>query len=129
VTIDEIIERLEKASGPDRELDAAIAIEIGAYPTDWQARLPGYSLEYFMAWSGFADNYTSSIDAALTLVAADAVWSIGRRIKVDGYVAIIDGLWGRPQPMTPRSYHSHLGATPALALCIAALRARKASQP
>lgn len=119
-TMDELIERLENAKGPDRDLDAFIAREVGAYPSDWQTTLPGYSLEYFLAWSSCAPAYTSSIDAALTLVP-------------EGHGYIINAEHGeKPQASIPYDAGSgymhalwYFAATPALALCIASLKARK----
>lgn len=105
-SLSDLIARLEKATGDSRTLDAMIhhlvrdGIGNGAY--------------------SHAPQYTSSIDAAMTLVpeghhfgldtaAADEVYSFAS-IMLNG-VAI-----GRPA--------NHAGRTPAIALCIAALRAR-----
>mgnify|MGYP003532425894 FL=1 len=99
--------RCEKAEGPDRELDAAImrlfANSVESDDGDW--------------WYGPHDEmprkvpaFTASLDAALTLVPEECGWMVmGCAAKV-----------GR-QPSR--------GATPALALASAALRARAEPQP
>lgn len=96
--IAELIQRLEKATGPDVELDHALGMLVGV-----------------------GGDYTRSIDAALTLVPEPAVKSDGGRmvdIRLDerrnvGFATV--------------NYDfSAQGATPAIALCIAALKARAA---
>lgn len=140
----DLIERLEKATGPDRELDAAIYVVTGLRPKDLQ-RL-GYEVELWaergnVFWRGgtvtqgpaFKSGetfpaYTASLDSALTLVpdfinrrwyAADSdSESDGKPVASVFHPA--DVMSGR----IPRS----VGATPAIALCIAALKARAASE-
>lgn len=97
----DLIERLEKATGPDRELDDAIRVACGFPPKPW--------------------NYTASLDAALTLVPARAQWTLEQdaawvRMLSDDDVDEFQGhLFGRE------------GNCTAIALCIAALKARMAS--
>ncbi len=93
MTITELIAALEAAEGPSRVLDYKIAKEVN--PT-----------RHLL--------YTSSIDAALTLVPRGRLWSIGCLVKAPGYVVVLDN-----------DKRSHRGATPALALCIACLSARQ----
>lgn len=99
----EIIERLEKATGPDRNLDAMIhwlmkdGVGVGATQD--------------------APAYTGSLDAAMTLVPEGCEVDLQTRRR---YAAIAD--W------RGRDYGLPLGtsidaATPILALCIAALKA------
>jgi hypothetical protein len=133
--------RCEAASGPDRELDAAIAIEIfdggaahlddprdvtrarkvlishGAQPGDFEVvGFSGVSLRT-------APAYTASLDAAMTLMPKD--WAID--CLKEGEV----GSWY--VNMRPRDWVSEWrfskAATPALVLCAAALRARASVQP
>jgi len=59
MTLATLIERLEKTQGPMRDLDALIAIEMGVNP--------GYQGDG--VWD--CPRYTSSVDAALTLMQAD----------------------------------------------------------
>lgn len=106
---DDLIARLEAATGPSFALDCEISKAAGS-----------------AAWPPRA--YTASIDAALTLVPDGCGWSAG---------------WGQILPDKPMgeariTRNAHFigydanydvivkanAATPALALCIAALRAR-----
>lgn len=143
--LSELIERLEKATGPDRELDWEIALATGVVcrveaPTrDWFFK----DRQYFLGASkgergGFGHkshegcNYTASIDAAISLVPEQ--WFL----TLDRY-SISD----KPEPnsFTWRVCLKHLhgdlegdgpvglaktfatSATPAIALCIASLKA------
>jgi hypothetical protein len=53
IEIEALIERVEKATGPDRELDISICDELG-----WPDK----------AWAGYPAGPTSSLDAAVALV-------------------------------------------------------------
>jgi hypothetical protein len=119
MTDKELIAALEAAEGPDRALDAAIAVAAKAVPYDFE---PAFMTAEWRAiyddrhWR--APDFTASIDAALTLVPEGAFWSITMRgVKRGGFHACCalrdhNGLeW-------------HEGTTPAIALCIAALKAR-----
>ncbi len=132
----ELIGRLERCAGPDRELDAHIAASVGlpmtfcdfdagcyhgdcispgcgkplgltderrSYPADWRddERLP---------------HYTSSIDAAISLVPRPMCWNGGEVNEDDQPWACITDSEGADYAAT--------AATPILALCIAALKAR-----
>jgi hypothetical protein len=109
--MNDIIERLEKASGPDRELDAQIAAQLcdgsvnveGRY---WKPGVRGFCI---------APRYTASIDAAMTLAEG-----FGGEVTFfkDGTAKAF--VW-QPYPMAVEGK----GPTPALALCIAALKAHK----
>lgn len=115
---EELIERLGK-EGPSRELDARIklarrqflfglgavtgAVIGGAVPEGW---IGGISYQPVKA-----PLYTSSIDAALTLVPKGLYWEVHQ-----DNCALVRGPNG----------HDYIGwqaASPAIALCIAALRA------
>jgi hypothetical protein len=109
-----LAERCEQAAGPDRELDAEIALAAGwerkwndsDKPHGWYWRRGDYSWTAEM--EGIPPNYTASLDAAVTLVPEGCGWMVmGNAAKV--------GRW------------PSRGATPALALCAAALRARAAA--
>lgn len=117
-----LIERIEAASELRRQLDADIAREVGRIPKDavldsdgtaWHNRL-GYEVP----------NYTGSLDAAMTLVPENGFceinWYRGR--SDDGKDdATVWALYGE-------EYCCHANAaTPALALCAAALRAKGSS--
>jgi hypothetical protein len=131
--IADLIARLEKAEGPSRELDAEIFAHIGltelqeSHCRSW-CRMAGRTdltrERYIDAW---APAYTASIDAALTLVPDGMWWLIGA-----GRIRQREPLYGaqimRHDPDPP--YTSDViaegehDAGAAVALCIAALRAR-----
>lgn len=138
--LSDLIERLEKATGPDRELDVAIGFAVGRIrerdgnylyatgndsdmvvePNEYDDHLVSQPLSY----------YTASIDAALTLV-PEGSWAGLDPIFFDepGRV-LFDAIICRPDwsQWTPAGEwigrKEARAATPALALCIAALRAR-----
>ena len=126
MTLIELAERCEAATGPDREIDAAIVIAADTAPADMEL---AFGIGW---WRGIYDDrhwlapaYTASLNDAITLLperwklrqmafsapcADDRRWHLnlhGGREGEDTFV-------GR-------------GATPALALTAAALRARAAS--
>lgn len=116
----ELIERLERAEGPDRELDLEIANALGFMCDRTQAFL--------------AKDYTSSIDAALTLVPEGASLEHLGQFMVLG---IDDApLWqAKIRLRTLKNVHDKkrsdvigtgLLKSPVIALCIAALKARSA---
>jgi hypothetical protein len=117
MTKDELVklaERCEAASGPDRELDREIALTFGHpwdYAADWGPR--GHDRPT-------AFPYTASIDAAMTLVPEGP----GRgcfAMSRDRFKRTHCSVW------TDAEFNRKVisaGATPALALCAAALRAR-----
>ena len=100
---EDLAQRCEAATGPDRALDCTIRDTLrlpNDYGADWGAR--GHEIPA-------AHPYTASLDAALTLVPT-GYWSL-KGYSDSLFAADIHGIWqGR-------------GTTPALALCAAALRA------
>lgn len=122
-----LIARLEKATGPDRELDGLIFRAIDEQPGDrWQQ---------FAVGEGGADVwyrecrdekgayispsfYTASIDAALALVPDGLDWD----------VSWVGGVYSGCVGFDATADIDVRGATPAIALCIAALKARAALQ-
>ena len=97
----DLIARLEAAEGPDPRLDREIAVIQGGYKeVGWPA-------------------YTTSMDAALTLVPEGHTYSFIHRIGEYPEASVAAqpdaGFW---------SAVVATAATPALALCIAALKAR-----
>lgn len=109
-----LIARLEALDGPDREVDAEIeARRLGkkkAYPADFE----------------HAPHYTASIDAALTLVPGG--WDVELEIFSDNSTGVT-----LRAPATPvKKYLEERDVvtadsvySPAIALCIAALKARQ----
>lgn len=104
MTLQDLIERLEKATGPDRDLDFAM--------------FEAFVERVLCATCGYLDRpyYTSSIDAALTLVPERMGWQVNASHNGESFYAF--AFVGRG------SYEE--AATPAIALCIAALKARTA---
>lgn len=142
--------RCEAASGPDRELDAAIAVALNigarglladdheylelvrkddgcAVGTYWFKCRSGMSLRT-------AEPYTASLDAAMTLVPeGDRRWELTTEASASDprfgpYQARvhIDEVVDDPDSDGPQGIGN--GLTPALALCAAALRAREATK-
>jgi len=123
----ELAERCEAATGPDRELSAAIALATNSWlhevdgnkPQNCRLRNGFGSPVYIGGLSGHMD-YSASLDAAMTLVP-------------EGWHTFLT-----QQDRHSRNWRwdlrggfgSHVGArcaSPALALCAAALRARAAA--
>lgn len=128
----DLIERLEKATGPSREIDGLIFKLIGDRPGDfwhefevgengdgvWYRQCRDDAVAYECP-----PTFTDSIDAALTLVPP------GRYADVCGIGhSPTATIWNKAFE-APQNLYQVPGATPALALCIAALKARMASFP
>jgi len=132
--VTDILFRLQSATGPNRELDAGIALANG-----WTERRREDLQGPYTRWHGpkgqdypNAPRYTESIDAALTLVPEGAVWHI-----MTDYGGLIRAKVG-PQGLPSASIYNvddrplfveADGATPAIALLIAIERAKEDSKP
>tara|TARA_Y100000310_G_C20602926_1_gene774004 strand:+ start:231 stop:599 length:369 start_codon:yes stop_codon:yes gene_type:complete len=122
MTHNELAQRIETAEGPDRALDAEIAAAVGwrvlydkSDPNDAE---PYYQPVPEMSWQT-VPRYTGSLDAAMQLVPAGHNWAIDTGHKNGISAWCFDGhLWNTD---------ASVAATPALALCAAAIRARSAS--
>ena len=109
----ELIERLEKATGPDRELDQAIVIEAPVTKAFLQDDGQG----------GFEVlHYTASIDAALTLLPPE-FWG---SIQWAGTLKQNDRAWPVVEVGSGDQKIKVQAATIPLSVCLAALRARAA---
>ena len=130
----DLIQRLTEATGPDRTLDCAIhAIKLGGElrrvePPTYEATRYFCNPNPDIDWIGYdllnvAPAYTASLDSALTLVPEGMGWRAGSRKNDLGewehFSRIEEVLQVRPP------WNWHHAATPALALCIASLRARE----
>jgi len=106
----ELIAKLEAAEGPSRELDAEI--DILALESGWRE-------ERYMT-PDTTPHYTSSIDAALTLVPEGLRWRVSY-VPVHQFASasVADGSILSPNTKEWEGKHT----TPASALCIAALKA------
>lgn len=131
--------RCESATGPDRELDAAIQLGIGytlqrpAEPSRYPDRArwhdpDGVCLQWMEGdrCAPYPRDFTASIDAAMSLVPEGWFWRAGHSTLYDGWAG------------TNRVHPDHCdrqdetfahGKTPALALCAASLRARANQEP
>jgi hypothetical protein len=111
--LSDLIARVEAASGPDRELDLAIAEAAGVKH--------GHTCDdngiIHPCW-GNVLRYSASLDAAVSLVPGGMAWTV---LAISG----AEPATHSPSAVVSR-YHA-LAATPALALCAAALRARMAA--
>lgn len=118
--MNDLIERLKKATGPDRELDALIEQTLpGVLPHPDKRMTVGYVISgdshprYGHAGQAYlAAPYTRSLDAAITLVPKDRGWMLAQYENGACWAEVGDD-W------------QFQGATPAIALCIAALKARQ----
>jgi hypothetical protein len=108
--MNDLIARLEKATGPDRALEADIAAACA--PTDDPREAA------FLNGRDYPDLYTSSIDAALTLVPEGWTRSVDATAPEMGIDVDLF-------PKTGYVRGSHL--IEAIATCIAALKARAVS--
>lgn len=125
--MDELIEKLEKATGPDRELDLSIADVFGFKQTivNLSACPPLFPKadKFKGIWRDGSKTacpkYTLSIDAALTLT--DLILLQLSDIGADGLPFAV---LGDPSPTPTREYIG-IASSKAKAICIAALRARK----
>jgi hypothetical protein len=115
----DLIERLEKGTGPDRELGNQIPVALGYI---WNGRLssgnPRGQWEHPDGRTLPDSDFTGSIDAALSLVPEGWAAVIYVENNGSGDVRI-----GRHQGDED---YMGFGKTPAIALCIAALKARTA---
>jgi hypothetical protein len=124
-----LIERLERATGPDPELGRDVLLACG-----WRRTCAGHFYGPLYYWSSPSNARcypedrlpcpTQSIDAALTLLPEGLYWAAGygrcREAEPLGGVAIY-----RPGDTTNAIAEAE-GSTVAIAVCIAALKARDA---
>ena len=131
--LQELITKLEKATEPDRELDAIIAIASGIkhrsrHTTSGINKGREWLVDSHAGvetWKHHPPAYTSSLDAALTLVPEGAVWSVQTDYELPGRAHINHLIPIADERLRPPSNFNVDGATPAIALCIAALKARQ----
>lgn len=129
MTLTELIERLEKADAGSRELDAAIHCAIWPERITHPNLAPGMTMrdygdertnrqvasaEYIHKDRGPAPHYTTSLDAALTLVPEGCHYAVGIEADFTPFAVVSFGEKGFAQT----------AETEILALVIAALKAR-----
>lgn len=110
----DLIERLEKATGPDRELDLVIAKRFNTYRLNTSYMGPDDP-----DWTEHFPEYTASIDAALTLVPDGFRHAFWHHHSVYLGAEVFPDKGGGPM------HKGHDAKTPAIALCIAAMKARE----
>lgn len=136
MTLDDLIALLEKAEGPCRKLDAEIAVALrippsGSHNNEWARK----NFPVWRAGDGkvvcihddgssgpfwVVLEHTSSIDAALTLVPEGWRWAVNYDPdRGPQYAAAVK----RSGDDWPRVFD--MARSPAIALCVAALKARK----
>lgn len=125
-----LADRCEVATGEDRGIDCWIENHLGLarFVPDRPAPLGGGWLDKRVD----PKSYTASLDAAMTLVPEGWNWMAGNRDQPlarayvnNGELAFV-GAGMRRNPN--RQWYETTAATPALALCTAALRARAAME-
>lgn len=120
--MNELIERLEQATGPDRELDVEIVFalypDIGAYQPHCRGEEPIFWNEPYRKQP--CPEFTKSIDAALTLVPEEHAASVEWSPRYPGCA------WIYPPDNVDEISFEGEASNPAIALCIAALKAREA---
>jgi len=125
MTKEQLIQALESAIEGSRELDARVALEMGAlryrnWYDDEARTVHAWHVSWVMdVWEPLP-RYTESLDAARTLVPKGWVWQVKHVIQAQAVVWSLEIDWDDREP--PTGYSEQ----PALALCIAALRARPA---
>lgn len=127
--MDDLIERLLQAEGPDRELDADIAAKVFGGEIVWKTA--NYTMEPTpvrryaskMHVGGFGNEYvprvTGSIDAAYGLIPQGFKLKLGYSKHVPHVATLVD------YNDSPKgSFIGECDTHPAIAICLAALRAR-----
>jgi hypothetical protein len=123
-----LIKRLKEATKGSRELDAEIALAVGWTFEKWAEgrerkpywRAPGET-KYFNRF-GFPPQFSRSLDAALTLVPE----GMSGHVDIGKMSGIYQcGLWNGKFAQDVKENYGESKATPALALVIAALKARE----
>jgi hypothetical protein len=122
MTIDDLIEEIEALKRPNREVDVKIALIIGWQRKVEHAQQSEGSRNVVWYWQGEASGrlppFTASVDAALQLIAAVS----GRFM---GGFSWVDDKDGRVATANIAGYPYCHAATPALALCAAALKIKQ----
>lgn len=119
----ELIERLEKATGPNFALECDIARAVGWYEDRVTDEITGPENVWVKPGGRYAaipPRYTSSLDAALTLVPEGMSVDLQTR---NNYCAVAQ--WDYEQDIGIPRGTAWRTSTPAIALCIAALKARQ----
>jgi len=126
----ELAKRCEQASGPERELDGAIWCAVNGYDfLGWDGagvmwRKRGHDRSHYPA--DRVRIFTASLDAALTLVPEGWPWSLDATQRPPYRECGRADIFAPGGGLKPTDVMDVYAATPALAICAAALRARAA---
>lgn len=128
-----LITRLSKLDAPDRGMDAEIEVAVRRI----EAARSGLAEEYWANWQASPDGtvydphtryssnpFTASVDAAIALAERVLPDSVARRLIIFNSSPAKAGFDGTPERGKLFYYEA---ATPAIAACIALLRAKEAS--
>lgn len=119
-----ILDKLERATGPDRKID----MEIFALERGWSFPLFGAAWEEWTAGNreGLKQDYTGSVDAALKLAPQDS--AVGLAIYLEDNPDNKEGRYRAtimpPLSMKPAQDVTVYARTLPLAICFAALKSR-----
>lgn len=118
--IEDLIARLEKLTGPSRDLDRAV--DIWANPTDWEIG-PGARKDYAQVPQRLIERgvpkYTASLDAAVSLLPDEYYWMFAKgRLRAEEPLFGI-ALYRHDEDEPFIEAQHEMGS---IALCIAALR-------
>jgi hypothetical protein len=125
----ELIGRLEAAGAGSRDLDMDIAKSLGFRPIATIRGVQIHNPKQAPGVSWGLPHYTTSLDAAVKLVPEGKWWTGGAgKTRPDERLygaAIYEPVVGEPQRIADGEHDT----SAAIALCIAALKARAASEP
>ena len=121
---EDLIQRLEKAEGPDRELDAQIYASIGAVASEVVDPIIGTEIVWIFNGSiGHPPKFSASLDAAVGLVPEGWVLDhLGD--DAAGTPAYMRFMGAQATVSNGKQFGEGMAPTRPIALCIAALKAR-----
>lgn len=125
--MNDLIEQLQSADGPNRGFDAALAKHWGHTVCSDQGRWRVYGGAVSRTNKRKLPAYTSDLNAALTLLPDGWEWTAGvfRGEDDNGPPFFADcGNFEEPNGNEDCTYFEARGQTPAIAICIAALKAK-----
>ena len=118
----ELLAALAAATGPDREIDAQIALLIGVVPEGAFRPCAALDIGTFATGDRYwtCERYTGSLDAGRSLLAPGTLWAVGSMEEGPFARLVVPNAKGTYEG----GYVQATAATAELALCIAALSAR-----
>lgn len=113
-------QRIASMTGPDRAVDAEVAVALGLLEPEWAAECVAWGdqeLHPECPAHGALPRFTASLDAAMSVVPERWNWAVAVSMD-EGFMAGLQ----RGDPFF--EHHDACAATPALALLSAAMQAR-----